>query len=260
MPCKPNSRVLCGKDTCIICLPRSFTTAENIGWWSDRNTISPLSVSKTSRQLIWIRCAICQHESETDARTAAAAKNCEYCRTVKPKYCADDECQLCYSRSLRSHPLFAYYRPEDNDGEDARTIYVNSGKIYNFYCQVCRGTFQAKPSAKSTRKGCPNCGKFEQTRCEPRETAGIEKPCVVSTANILILENTKSIIEDVFRQRRANREGYMVLRVPRDDDAIKQWISDKSKSFAPITVYYEDPIYEKYRLVDSTFDFIRNKI
>lgn len=94
------------------------------------------------------------------------------------KLCTYD-CELCFSRSLASGEN-SYLLDSENNDIDARQIFKNTKKSYNFFCRECNHRF-SYPAKNIYIYGCPFCTVMVKRLCEDEDCKFCEERSFVSS-------------------------------------------------------------------------------
>lgn len=150
----PNKRVFCTRE-CETCLPRTFARVEiEIAAEEDRqrimpadfwhlpsnNGILPSQVARTSNQIFFFLCQICEHIFGSRL-TDVTNKNqwCPFC--AGKRFCGEETCIMCFDRSFSSIEKDWGY-PKDYILEvNPLTISKHSHKKCSFSCVDCNHVF-----------------------------------------------------------------------------------------------------------------------
>jgi hypothetical protein len=144
--CHPCQKICCEKH------PRSLMQ------WIDTRKLSCIilgfpnvfdnltTIHISSGEKIWTKCDICSHTFDVVVNNATKKDKpcwCPYC--ASRKLCDDDECILCFSKSLASWSNKEKLQSFENGGnlERARDIFLCSNKRYNFNCFKCNHLFRS---------------------------------------------------------------------------------------------------------------------
>lgn len=155
--CKPTSK-LCVHETCNICFQRSFASHEQAAFWSDKNTLTPRMVCKSTSKRYWFQCMDCEHHFESPVANVTSKTQptwCPYC--AKKKLCLDVNCEFCHNNSFASHPRSADWH-EENDCKP-RDIFKSTGNSYTFKCDKCPHKFTSRIAdiSYTDASWCPFC-------------------------------------------------------------------------------------------------------
>jgi len=78
--CSKPSKRLCGNKDCILCLNKTFATNKRANFWSEKNTLLPNQVFKSSAVKYWFNCDKCSNEFESKLCHITDGSWCPKCR------------------------------------------------------------------------------------------------------------------------------------------------------------------------------------
>ena len=82
--CPGNSQKLCNKEDCEKCFNKSFSSHPKAKYWSDKNTLLPREVFKSSAKKILFDCNKCNHEFSISLnKISCLTRWCSYCACKK---------------------------------------------------------------------------------------------------------------------------------------------------------------------------------
>ena len=153
MNCSETRKVLCGEETCLTCLERSFAKHPRASCWSQKNDKEPHEVLRSSNKKFWFDCGDCGHELHMPLNGVSNGQWCVYC--CGGKLCAGPSCDTCHERSFASHPMAIHWSFQND--KIPREVFKRSDKKFWFDCRDCGHTFQAALFSIQKEKHCAFC-------------------------------------------------------------------------------------------------------
>ncbi len=133
MSCCNTSKKLCEDSECSTCHSRSFATHPRAKFWSDKNTMGPHEVLRSSNKKYIFDCEECGHELEMILKNVVSGQWCKYCNGNG--LCQSESCKFCYNRSFASHPMAIAWSLKNTI--KPRDILKGSDKRFWFDCPDC---------------------------------------------------------------------------------------------------------------------------
>ena len=137
----------------------SFASHPKSQFWSSKNTKSLLEVSKGSGEKYFFECnnIECGHEFEQAPNAINRGRWCPYC--TNQNLCQLNNCKICFDKSFASiiDTLPQNKRWSNNNVENPRNIFKNSGKKYLFICTDCTHEFEMNLGDIKRNRGCSFC-------------------------------------------------------------------------------------------------------
>jgi very-short-patch-repair endonuclease len=266
------NRKLCGKEECILCFEKSFASNEKAKFWSSKNNISPLEVSKGTEKKYVFDCNNCGHELFISLK-GITDKNRWCCYCSHQELCDNEICNFCFNNSFASSNYAKYWNQTMNKDVKPRKTFKNTNKKYFFDCHECENIFEKTISDITSKKTwCPICkNKTERKLFKElgkkyhdiqREYKAYWCKNVKHLPFDFVLENQKIIIEldgphhfeqvsnwgnydenqkrDLFKMKCANDNGFSVIRLLQEDV-----FYDKYDWFTELTNHIEKITNEK---------------
>jgi hypothetical protein len=163
--CSPkNARKLCSKEkNCQQCFVKSFASSERSKCWDysqgKNQGKTPYDVLKSGGHIADLICDKCNHSFKTTCNNISSGFWCPFC--AGQKRCKDDDCLICSSRKLSSHPMSFFWNDTNNPKDiSPRDISLgNSHKKYWFDCPSNKDhpPFEKTPSHIARGQSCPLC-------------------------------------------------------------------------------------------------------
>lgn len=158
IPCKK----LCEAIDCTHCLNKSFASHPRAGEWADTN-------SKTARMTFLNQnapadfiCKVCFHALKISPANINNGHWCSYC--ANQKLCEDEECQMCFDKSMASHPSSEFWSAKNE--LKPRQVF-KSGKAYAWFNCMCGHDFRALVSdITKNRSWCGYCSTPPKYLCD----------------------------------------------------------------------------------------------
>lgn len=172
MCCSETRKVLCGQETCVPCLERSFAKHVRASCWSQKNDKKPHEVLRSSNKKFWFDCEECGHELHMSLNNVSNGQWCVYCH--RKKLCLGPSCDKCYEKSFASHPMAIHWSFQNE--KMSHEVCKRSDKKFWFDCRDCGHTFQVALYSIQKDKHCPFCS--NQRLCsEANCQVCLEKSC-----------------------------------------------------------------------------------
>lgn len=157
---------VCDSASCGMCKDNSFASHEKAKFWSNKNDLSPTTVTRKHSKKCWFDCPNCLHSFEQEPRVVCLPDKskgkrwCPYC--ANQKKCVDEDCEHCHDTSFASVGTDLVWSDKNTLRE--RDVSAASHKKYWFECHKCGHDFEMVLHAISIqRQGCPFC--VGQKRC-----------------------------------------------------------------------------------------------
>ena len=160
--CTPVQK-LCTNENCQKCFNNSFASCDRTKWWSERNEVSPRSVSKGTRTKYEFKCDCGHYFKKGLAYISGPSRKswCPYCGNQR--LCDDENCKMCFKNSFASHNRAKWW--SERNKVTPRQISRRTGTKYEFKCEKGH-YFKASPdnvSKQDEPRWCPFCkNKSEQ--------------------------------------------------------------------------------------------------
>ena len=253
-----NRLKLCHNLNCLYCKEKSFANHPKSKYYLlDINKISPRYIFKASNSIFWFKCdkTDCGHKF-TKALNMVTRPNmpvwCPYC--VNQKLCDDNNCIVCFTKSLASHEKVKYYLLEKNNNIDPRTLFKSSNKKYWFRCDKNdKHIFDVSLDNMTLKnRWCPKCvnktesdiygyliGKYANIKQQVEYNWCVNPYTLRYLPYDFSLEDYKIIIEvdgrqhfittlnwtnlevtrnrDIYKMKIALENGYTIIRIPQED-------------------------------------------
>jgi YHS domain-containing protein len=150
------NKELCSDNKCKSCRDKSFVSHEHAtDWIKNKNDTTPREVFKGSHDEYWFKCSECKHNFKTSLHSITTSNSwCPHCNSNK--LCDNDDCKICFDKSLASMPYAKYFIP-NADVKNPRHITKQNGKQCTFKCQECKNSFDMTPSDVYRGRWCPTC-------------------------------------------------------------------------------------------------------
>ena len=160
-----NSKILCNKETCMLCYNKSFASHEKSKYWSNKNKLNPRQVSKSSNKSFLFDCDKCNHEFASLLNNVNRKDQwCPYCNSNN--LCNKETCMFCYNKSFASHEKAKYWSTKNIIS--AREIVKGTNNSYIFNCDKCPHEFlQSICAITGQNKWCAYC--THQKLCDDTE-------------------------------------------------------------------------------------------
>lgn len=256
------NRKRCDDIACINCHDTSFATHERAKYWSAKNgDITPRDVSRSNGAKFWFDCPDCKHTFDSVLSSVISGCWCGYCANVRR--CEDPDCQFCFVNSFASHEKSKYWSVKNGDIKP-RDVAKNANEKYLFDCPECNDTYESLLSNINKGQWC-GCTKHK-TETKLYNVLRIHYPTLekqftadwckkkhklpfdfcIPEFRILIeldgpqhfcqIRNWRSpeneLINDVYKTKCANENGYSVIRVLQEDvwNDSNGWLNDIIKN------------------------------
>ena len=162
---KCSERKLCDNDDCKVCFDKSAASLSNdkLERWSNKNTLTPRQVFKTSgKKIIFDCCTVCFHEYITTVKSG-----CIYC--ANQRLCDSNGCKTCFIKSFALSKR-ATYRSSKNGDITPRQVFRSAKNKYLFDCDDCGHTFYISLNSIASHdcwcKFCANQSLCDDEKCE----------------------------------------------------------------------------------------------
>jgi len=158
--CSNPPKNLCSDTTCIDCYNKSFASNEKSKYWSNKNTLKPREVFKSSNYKFWFNCD-CKHDFESILANIVKGQWCPYCSNPPKSLCNNEYCEHCHKNSFASHDKSKYW--SNKNKIKPREVFKGSGNKFWFGCDSCNYEFESAINHVNNGKWCPLCvNKTEQ--------------------------------------------------------------------------------------------------
>lgn len=169
---------LCDEKDCKFCFEKSFASTHLAECWSDKNSVSPRKVRKTSNKKYYLECSACKHMSFSSlSNVSRRGTFCGYC--YGQRACESSECDFCTSGFFSSHHLSRNW--SSKNPVPPSKVRKTSQEKFLFDCKKCGHEFRShvsglsKITPESECIGCPYCR--GRKRCKK------EKSCLFCVEN-----------------------------------------------------------------------------
>ncbi len=293
------NRRLCLNVECNICSKKSFMSSEKKNLWSDKNIIKPRDVFNSSESEYIFQCDLCPHEF-TRRLSKISKCNGNGCLFCMNKILCSNECEQCFEKSFESHEKSQFW--SEKNIKKPRNVFIHSNTSYIFNCKNCNNEYIASLCNISSGKWCP----CESNKTENKLHKWLKEKyfsilkqktyewCKNPETNKFlpfdfVIEKYKIIIEldgeqhfrqvrnwlnpeirikiDVYKMKKANENGYNVIRILQTDvwydkNNWEDKLSSNIKNFlTPICIYIDNKNeYCEHKIMMKTlkneFDFI----
>lgn len=142
---------LCNNIDCDMCRNRSFASHPKAVCWSNKNSVSPRQVFKSSSDQYYFKCDKCHHTFLKMLHDFDETIFCRFCSNSK--LCDNENCNHCYTRSFAS-VSFSKYWSQSNDLKP-RQVLKNSSRKYMFDCPHCNNNYESIPRHITRGHWCP---------------------------------------------------------------------------------------------------------
>ena len=103
VPCKK----LCEDTNCESCFNKSFASHSRSAEWADTNSRTARMTFLNQNATADFICKMCLHVLKISPCNAKLGHWCSYC--ANQKLCEDEECQMCFDKSVASHPSSEFW-------------------------------------------------------------------------------------------------------------------------------------------------------
>jgi len=149
-----NNKILCEKENCIYCFEKSFESSDKNKYWSNKNSLLPRQVFKSTNNKYIFNCNNCNHEFNKSMSTIYKGEWCPYCSSKQ--LCQDKDCNICLNKSFASHPKSKFWSVKNK--VKPKEVFKGSSSKYWFDCNICLHDFEMILSNISTlNRWCPKC-------------------------------------------------------------------------------------------------------
>lgn len=283
------NRKLCGKKECTICFEKSFASNEKSEFWSSKNELLPLQVSKGTFKKYFFDCTKCGHELFKNLKGITDNNRwCCYCS--HQELCENDNCNFCFKHSFSSIEYSKYWNQTMNMNITPRKTFKTTNKKFWFDCNICKNSFEKTISSITLQHSwCPICknkterkllGKFNDKYYDvEREYKFSWCKNIKELPFDFVLLHEKIIIEldgphhfrqvsnwgkfednqkrDLYKMKCANENGFSVIRILQQDVLYDKydWFTELADNIDKI--YQEKRIQNIYMcLKDEYKDFV----
>lgn len=142
---------------------RSMASHPRSQFWSPRNQLSPIEVSKgESRIKYWFICDQCSHEFDITPCSVNSNIWCKFC--ANKALCDNPNCQQCHEKSFASNDKAQYWSLKNI--LNPRQVLKNSNKKYWFNCDRCPHQFDIGLNHINGGRWCSYCSNPPKRLCE----------------------------------------------------------------------------------------------
>ena len=134
---------------------KSFASNEKAKFWSNKNTLNPRQIFKSSNKKFIFNCNNCNHEFDIALNKVNCGNWCSYCCSPPKKLCENIDCKDCLNKSFASNNKSKYW--SSTNELNPRQVFNNSGKKYWFNCLECNHSFDCKLDNINKGRWCPYC-------------------------------------------------------------------------------------------------------
>ena len=184
---------LCPDADCQICLEKSFAKHPKAAYWDhdknfelnkdgEKKFITPRDVFKSTNKPYHFKCDKCPNQFSLKLNYVSNPKQNLWCSCCAGGLlCTNENCELCYHKSLASHEMAVHCDQEKNfelnkDGEKKfitpREMFKYSGEMYWWKCNKCPHSFKTIigniTREKQAKIWCPYCSVPGKKLC-PRD-------------------------------------------------------------------------------------------
>ncbi|AMQ10977.1 restriction endonuclease [Brazilian marseillevirus] len=196
--CEERRMGICGKEECIVCLPKSFASHPRVKNWNfEKNEVLPHQISRTSNRMCWFICHDCGHELHALMNNVARKNNptwCKYCN--KNDLCDSEDCLFCYENSFANNPKSSSWSLL-NFPVTPRDVRKSSIKKFWFDCDDCGHSYESTVDDIVHRDttGCRYCASSNGRLCKDEKCSLCHKNSYASheMSKNWILEKNKNI-------------------------------------------------------------------
>ena len=153
------NKKLCGQESCTYCYEKSFASFDDkhkLKCWSDKNTLKPLEVFKSTHKKIIFNCNKCPHEFESRIYSVTSGRWCPFC--VNKKLCGQESCTYCFEKSFASFDAKNKVKCwSDKNTLKTLEIFKGSGTKSIFNCNKCSHEFESMTKSVKDGTWCPFC-------------------------------------------------------------------------------------------------------
>jgi len=132
----------------------SFASHEKAKYWSNKNELKPIEVTKGSSKKFWFNCNKCNHEFLIQLNIVTRRGGwCNFCSNNN--LCKNDGCKICFEKSFASHEKSKYWSSKNE--LKPRQVFKGTDTKYLFNCDKCNHEIINNPSHISNGRWCPYC-------------------------------------------------------------------------------------------------------
>jgi len=246
-----SNKKLCTDENCAVCEGKSFMGCINAEYWSNKNTLSPRLVLKTSQKKFLFNCADCEHEFYISPYNVILQHWCSYCSNKQ--LCDNINCLTCKEKSFAVNEHSKYW--SDKNIVSPRQVFKGTDKKYIFKCEDCNNEFNACPNSITTPNRfswCPYCinktekklyaylkikypnvkHQYKADWCRNKKTNRyLPFDFMIESLNIIIeldgIQHFKQVAKwkspndtqktDIYKMQLANTNGFTILRILQED-------------------------------------------
>jgi very-short-patch-repair endonuclease len=235
-------------ENCESCINKSFASHYRYNNWSNKNTIEPKEVFKTSHKEYLFDCE-CGHEFKSSPKTITYNGSwCPYCSNPPKKLCSNIlTCLSCQSKTFASLERSKNWSIKNK--KKPIEVFKSSAEVFIFDCDKCKNEFKSKLCHITDGSWCPKC----RYKTEEKLTTILKEiyPLIKTQVKFhwcknikhlpfdFCLEEQKIIIEcdgeahwkqvakwktpqhnrerDLYKMKCANENGYSMIRIVQED-------------------------------------------
>jgi len=245
----------CKDPKCDTCNKKKFSAHPKAIQWSKSNKDTPDDMSMFSNKARLFDCSGCGHKDihMIIKNITNGGQWCGYCSTPRKHLCGKDDCDHCIKGSIASLPQSMYWDYEKNDGLKPYQVCRSTDNKHFFRCPVCRISFLISGSSLSAGCFCNTCHnkterklyhalhqhyptltrEFTADWCRGVNSGALLRFdfCIKEKSVIIELDGAQHFRDvvywqssfekqhavDVFKQVKANQNGYRVIRIVQQD-------------------------------------------
>lgn len=143
---------------------QSFASHPRATNWSNKNSLKPRQVFRSSGNKFIFDCDICSHEFESQLNSIVKGSWCSFCAN---KQLCHNNCDLCYNKSFACHPRADFWSDQNN--VSTRQVFLNSNTKFWFNCDKCPHEFKSPLYSITSGFWCPFCSNkdlCEEEKCK----------------------------------------------------------------------------------------------
>ncbi len=150
-----SNQKLCKDDNCNDCFSKSFASSlsPKLLQWSNKNTLTPRNIFKSSNTKYIFNCDKCNHEINMSLWNVCGGVWCYFCNNKQ--LCDSDSCKMCYEKTFAgSGNNFVKYWSKKNIILP-QMVFKSSAKKYIFDCPFCNNEYISSLSLITQGHWCP---------------------------------------------------------------------------------------------------------
>jgi len=136
--CAVPSKQLCEDMTCTSCFNKSFASHPRAAEWSAANPRTARMAFLNQNAVAVFTCKVCLHALKISPSNVNIGHWCSYC--ANQKLCEDEECQMCFDKSMASHPSSEFWSAKNE--LKLRQVFKHGHRRAWFNC-ICGHEFRA---------------------------------------------------------------------------------------------------------------------